>query len=157
MAGGATIEVLARTSVGTGGSYEMNTISGYRILVFIFEELSSSSTGTISFQVGVAGPTFRTSGYVGYASTAGSQTANAGLASTTNAAHIAKSWVIEVFNADDSGEKTHYNSICYLDIATDRVETQVGRYDTAEANVCFRLLLSTGVFDGGFVTILGEP
>lgn len=154
---GAIVEVLARTSVGTGASYAMDGISGYRKLIFIFEELSSSSTGTISFQVGVTGPTYRTSGYVGWASTAGSQTANAGLASTTNAAHIAKVWIIEVLNPDDSGEKTTYTSWCYLDIATDRLETQVGRYDTAEANTCFQLLLSTGIFDGGFVTILGEP
>jgi hypothetical protein len=156
----ALVKVLARTSVGTGISYEMNNIAGYRRLIFLFEELSLNNTNNIVFQFGVPGPTFRTSGYIGFGGVTGSATADAGRAQVAAAANIVKAWIIEVINPDDVGEKTYYNSMVYLDITTDRLEQQAGRYDTtAEVHTCFRIVSTGGVhaFDGGFATVLGEP
>lgn len=157
---GAVVEVLARTSVGTGASYQMTNITGYRQLVFIFEELSLNSTPNILFQVGVAGPTYRTTSYVGWASGVGGLTTALSLAQVASSAHLVKNWVINVYNPDDSGEYTYGESILYLDIATDRVEHQVCRYGGGlEAHPNFRLITSTGgsALDGGFATILGIP
>lgn len=149
------VVILPRTTFGTGTSYEMNNISGFRQLKFYFQDIYDESAGvTVRFQVGVAGPTFRTSGYVGFG--AASVTAALSEVATAAGGNVVSSWLISVYNPGDSGEKTTAKTIAYLDTG---IRVSVGRYDTAEANTCFRIIETGGLTFGanGFVTIIGKP
>lgn len=148
-------EVLARNVFsGSASSYEFNNISGYRILKFIFAFIYSLTNAvTVRFETGVAGPTFRTSGYVGFSEGAALTTA---LAQNTTAGggNTLALWVITVLNPDDSDEKTHGSAMVYDDVQS--AHRSIVRYDTAEANTCFRVRETGGIDIFGELTILGR-
>lgn len=155
MSRGGWREVLVRTSVGAVSSYAVNSLSGYRELVFIFESLGSSvSAVAVSFEVGITGPTFRTSGYIGFA--AAVYTDAIAKASTSAGGNLIATWTIHIWNGSVAGEKTTARSAGFQGGGV-AVPICVGRYDTAESHTCFRIRETAAVnFDSGVITVLGK-
>lgn len=147
------------TSVGTSTSYAVTGLATYKVLMVAIEGVShdNASGRRLLLRFGVAGPTFRNTGY--FASTGsvgGSSTLTTGIRLNENTVSSAQTvnglLLIAGFGAaatksalsgNGRDESPNFNFI-------------YGRYDTAEAHDALQFTWDgSGNFDGGTVTIWG--
>lgn len=149
------------TSVGTGTTYSVTGLARYSVLLIVLEDVSHNGGGSrnIGLRVGIAGPTYRTSGYSGQYNTvtAGGNTI---ATSTTqivlsSALSAAGAVVGQIMLTGFGGATT--KTTASADLADSNGSVLVAaRYNTAEAHDAIQLLLNgSGNFDGGTVTIWG--
>jgi hypothetical protein len=123
-------------------------------------DIASDSSG-IYFEVGVDGPTYRTSGYLMYVAgvrgtgtAAGANTAYGNIVHTGEGTgsneHLYFSQTILLDPADASTKTTAFGHNIYYNYQPLACgEFSGGRYDTAEANTCMKIRPGSGNFDAG--------
>jgi|TARA_R110000824_G_scaffold151124_2_gene322024 hypothetical protein len=153
--------ILISKTVASGAStfvYEAMT-AGNDYKIIVANHVLSADAQAQHMYVGVAGPTYRTSGYVGAIGSVnpaggyGSSNVTAGIQLTDSTMGNADTgerglFIVELIDPATSGTKTHYmHDGCYHHSNADYSRAAGGgHYGTAEANTAIKLSSASGTF-----------